>query len=247
MSLPTNAPVAGAAQGGVPQGTPAPAGVPAGTPSPAPNNAQPRMVPEADLRKLQSEQDRRFAQYQQQVQAQMAGLQRQLYEAQTRGLPDEQRRAYDAQLVAQQAQELQAQNQQLQAQLQAQTITQQWVNYFAELGVPRERLDSSTPDTLLETGWGYVREKLSGASAPAQDAGNPAPAAGGQTVPASTVPVVPAPTVATQTGAPPAPATFPEVLKQYGLPNQEALYRAVENGQLPPSVIPIPPESAPAA
>lgn len=237
-----NTPVAGVAAAGVPAqaGMPSPAGVPAGTPSTTPSDASvvPAQVPahtppaqrpvtQEDLRRLQSSADTRHAQTVAEFQRREQAYQAELDQARTQGMDENQRREYEWQRATQQlAQEQQRLQQQAQA-LQAQSVTQQWATYFQSLGVPQDRLViNGDPNQLLESGWGYVRERLNGSPAQPQNA-----------VQSPTAPGLVAPAVVTQTGALPAASNWASLRAKYNT-NDEGIYRMAEQGLIPPSEIP---------
>ena len=237
-----------AAPAGVgPQPTPGGAGVanPPGnvTPGQPPADARANVDWEAKARKLEQDINNlksvfqsQASQQQQQFDARYANLQAQLQETATRGMTDEQRQQYAAAQERRELEGLRQQNAQYAQALQQQQLQQQYLAHWTQtVKVPIDQLDISSVEALNASGWAYVSARLEGTLPPTAGSQPPVtPAALGQPL------VVPAPEVVVdQTQAPGGGRTWPSLRESLGVEDDEAIYRALETGQLDPSIIPV--------
>lgn len=180
-----------------------------------------------DLNKLKSSLQQREAQIVKDSQQKYSELQRQLHEVRMSTMDDDARKKYEAQLVTEEYQSLQEQmaeinrkNQEYQSMLDAQ-------QFFLNKGVPADRLVLNQGyEVLVESGWNWVTERL---QAIQNAASNP-------TTKSEPAPLRQAPNVVTDKATPHTGTTWSDLLQKYG--TAENVYRAVEEGRLPASIIP---------
>lgn len=238
-----NSQVSGASAGGVPTGTPNPAtGVPAGTPGGAsPDAGQAQNVEaliaaerakwQSDLNRMKSSLQSQQAEAERQWQQREAQYQQRLRELETAGLDETQREQYEHLRLQQEYQQLQASYQQMESQLAAARDANNYANAFiSQMGVPADRLDMTSPQTIITSGWQAVQEMLAQAR---QRQSAPAPAQGQASAQSSDLQP---PQVVVSGGTVPTP-TWDALIKQYG--SMDTVFSKVEQGELPPSVIPL--------
>jgi len=230
-------PVTEAPGQGVPIGTPEAAGVgapaapqqPASTPSPATVDAgsgqltaaQVQAKYEADIRALKSSLQRQQSETENQYRQREARLAQELEALKTKGMDENQRRQYELEKAQAEVAQYRDYIGQLQGQVQVTQQMQDWATYFTqEMGVERGKLDMSSPQALLDSGWQSVKALTR--------SGRPAAA------PAT----LQAPEVMTAQAPTPAGNTWSAVLARYPGKTQEDIYRMVELEILPASVIP---------
>lgn len=241
--LPENdlAPVSGA-EGGVPQqGTPntPDSGVPQGTPaSPSPVDVEALRAEyenklakyQTDINQMKSSLQRQTAQVEQQWQSRYSDLQREMHNIRMQGMTDEERARYERQLESEEFQSLQSRLADLENEKAQQVATVNAFSFFVQQGVPADKLNLSEGyDSVVQNGWQYLTEELARLR---QAAASPQP----QPTKSEPAPLKPAPSVVTDKGTPAGGTTWTALRAQYG--SDEAVYRAVEEGRLPSSVIP---------
>jgi hypothetical protein len=152
--------------------------------------------------------------------------QRQLEELRVSGMDEEQRKAYEATSVSRRLQETEQRLSQVEAERQEAIALTQATNYFLSLKVPLTELNQEEGyDALWESGMRYLTQELSSL----RESQNSQP-------PTSSKPVE-APAVVTSNNAPSySGTTWKALIQEYG--DEETVYRLVESGQLPPSIIP---------
>jgi hypothetical protein len=197
------------------------------TTTPANDAKGDRPVTQADIRRMQSAYDSRISQMERGWQSREADYLRRLAEAETRGMTDEQRRAYEFNQVIAQNQQMQQALYQQQQEAAARQQMGSWAEWFEGNGVPATKLDRTSPDKLLETGWAYITDVLKRSGGGAQPAQPVKP----------TVPVA-APAVMTNKGGGIAGKTWEGQKKKWNVTTDEELFRLVETGQIPASELP---------
>lgn len=223
-------------EGGVPQGTPEPAkGVSAPTETPAQPSNPPVDVEkltakyESDLRSMKSSLQRREAQVNAEWQNRYEELQNQFHEVRMQGMTDEQRKQYESQLQSEEMRNLQSQLEELQTERQSMAQILDGMSFFLQQGVPAEKLVLNEGyDTLVRSGWDFITGELNRLR---QSASNPQPQK-----PVEPAPLRQAPGVITDKGTPGSGTTWAALRAQFG--SEEAVYRAVEEGRLSPTIIP---------
>lgn len=184
---------------------------------------------EQDINKLKSTLQRQTAQVEKEWQSRYTDLQRQLQETRMATMTDEERARYERQLESEEFQSLQSRLAELENEraLQAQTVNA--YQFFVAQGVPADKLNLAEGyDAVAQAGWQYLTEELSRLR---QATANPP-----QPVSPEPEPLPEAPRVVNDKGTPTTGTTW-AALRSQGW-SDEAIYRAVESGRLPASVIP---------
>lgn len=186
---------------------------------------------EKDISNLKSTLQRQTAQVERESRQRLAELQGQLHQARMQGMTTEERERYERQLESEEFQSLQSRLAELENEKAQQAATVNAFSFFLQQGVPADRLNLSEGyDAVVSTGWQYLTEEL--ARLRQMQANPPQPA---KPEPA---PLKEAPRVVNDKGTPASGTTWAALRAQYG--TDEAVYRAVEEGRLPASVIPTP-------
>lgn len=180
---------------------------------------------ETDINNLKSFSDKRLNEYQKQYQSTIEDLQKQLMEARLATMPEDQRNEYMAQMADQERAELYEQVNQAQ-QLKAEfEESQKAIAYFLQQGVPlNELVVDKGYEALYQSGFGFITNEYQKLKSSSQ----------------TKVPSLPpqAPPVDTGTGTPPPSGpTWADLEAKYG--GREQVYRYVESGRLPASIIPV--------
>ena len=184
---------------------------------------------EKDINQLKSSLQRQTAQVEQQWQSKYSDLQRQMHETRMASMTDDERARYERQLESEEFQGLQSRLTELENEKASQAATVNAFSFFLQQGVPADRLNLSEGyDAVVSTGWQYLTEELARLR---EAAANPQPVK-----PIEPAPLKNAPSVITDKGTPGSGTTWAALRAQYG--TDEAVYRAVEEGRLPSSVIP---------
>jgi hypothetical protein len=185
---------------------------------------------EKDINALKSSLQRREAQVEQEWRKRYSDLQGQLHQVRMQGMTEEERERYERQLESEEFQNLQSRLAELENEKAQQVATVNAFSFFIQQGVPADRLNLSEGyDAVVQNGWQYLTEELARLR---QVAANPQPPAKPEPAP-----LKPAPSVVTDKGTPASGTTWAALRAQYG--SDEAVYRAVEEGRLPASVIPV--------
>jgi hypothetical protein len=184
---------------------------------------------EQDIRQMKSSLQKREAQVNAEWQQRYNELQRQMHEVRMSRMTDEERKAYEAQLQSEEMRTLQEQLDALQNERNQFAQMMDGMAFFLQQGVPADKLVLNEGyDALVRSGWEYITTELNRLR---QSASNPQP----QPKP-EPAPLKPAPSVVTDKGTPGTGTTWAALRAQYG--SDEAVYRAVEEGRLPPTIIP---------
>ena len=152
-----------------------------------------------------------------------------MHETRMASMTDDERARYERQLESEEFQGLQSRLTELENEKASQAATVNAFSFFLQQGVPADRLNLSEGyDAVVSTGWQYLTEELARLR---EAAANPQPVK-----PIEPAPLKNAPSVITDKGTPGSGTTWAALRAQYG--TDEAVYRAVEEGRLPSSVIP---------
>lgn len=185
---------------------------------------------ESDINNLKSTLQRKTAQKDREWQERYDALQQQMHETRMSTMSAEERERYERQLESEQFQSLQSRLEELENERATQTATVNAWQFFIQQGVPADKLNLSEGyDTVVANGWQHLTEELATLRAARS---NP------QTQkPVTPDPLKPAPSVITDKATPSAGGTTWALLRdKFG--SDEAVYRAVEEGRLDPSIIP---------
>lgn len=184
---------------------------------------------EKDINAIKSTLQKQTAQVEKEWQSRYTDLQRQVHEARMATMTDEDRARYERQLESEEYQSLQSRLAELEQEKAQQAATVNAFSFFTSQGVPADKLNLAEGyDAVVSTGWQYLTEELARLR---QAAANPQPPK-----PVEPAPLKDAPPVVTDKGMPASGTTWAALRAQYG--SDEAVYRAVEEGRLPSSVIP---------
>jgi hypothetical protein len=216
--------------------TPAETPNPSGVTEKVTPNAQPpvdvdalKQKYEQDINRLRSSLQKQTAQVEKEWQSKYGNLQSQLHEIRMQGMTEEERAKYERQLESEEFQNLQSRLAELENEKAQQVATVNAFSFFTSQGVPAETLNLAEGyDAVVSAGWQYLTGELARLR---EAAANPQPVK-----PIEPAPLKSAPSVITDKGTPGGGTTWAALRAQYG--SDEAVYRAVEEGRLPSSVIP---------
>jgi hypothetical protein len=182
---------------------------------------------ERDINQQKSTFQKRENEIQQAAREREEQLRAELERARTADMDEDELKIYRQEQTVLRARELEETNQRLQAQLQEQAAFNQAYNWFLQNDVPaKDLVIDQGYDALFQSGWAFInaeRQRLK--QSPQAPAAPPSPAA------------PPAPAVVTTTSSVPVTGTsWADLEAKYG--SRENVYRLVETGQLPASVLP---------
>ncbi len=184
---------------------------------------------EQDINGLKSSLQKREAQVTKEWQERYNGLERQMHETRMASMNDEDRARYERQLETEEFQSLQSKLTEIENEKQMMASTLNAYSFFLQQGVPANLLNLSDGyDVVVNAGWQYLTKELADLRAARA---NPQPQR-----PVEPTPLRQAPGVVTDKGTPASGTTWAALRAQFG--TDEAVYRAVEEGRLDPSIIP---------
>lgn len=187
---------------------------------------------QADLNRmkgsLQSQQAAAEAAYRQRE----AAYTQRIRELEVSGMDENQRTKYERAMLEQDYQSLQQNYAAMQQQLEAERQRQAYVQAFANMGVPLNALDTSTPQSVIASGWEAVNRQMTELRAQAARASSPAPSPAPSSSPSDMQP----PAVVIPGSNVPGGPTWDALIQRYG--SMEKVFSLVEQGMLPPSVLP---------
>jgi hypothetical protein len=184
---------------------------------------------EQDINNLKSSLQRRESQVSAEWQDRYTKLQKEMHEVRMSTMTEEDRKRYEAQLQTEEYQSLQSRLAELENERQTSTATFEAYQFFLSQGVPPTAMNLTEGyEGVTRAGWGYITDELSRLR---QVATNPQP----QPKP-EPAPLKDAPGVVTDKGIPATGTTWAALVAKYG--SRETVYRAVEEGRLPASIIP---------
>lgn len=183
---------------------------------------------EKDLNRFKSSTQSREAQLRKEADQKQEALRSELETIKRASMDDETRRKYDEQLAQQRIVELTDRLQQREEEMATFQATQNAIAHFRSLGVPDDVLIlNGTFDDLLESGWGWVSDRVKSINTiPPVPAAPPTPAP---------LPVAPRVDVS-GASTPVVKRTWADLEKEYG--SREAVYDMIERKRLPGSVLP---------
>ena len=196
---------------------------------------------ERDMRRMQSSLQKNAAQERQEYEQRMSQMESELHAARTAGMNEQERLQYERDVYAQRADMLAQQVQQTQQRLYDWENRDQAVEAFRQLGVPPEKLKGQSTEQILQAGWMGIAERMAELEARAT-ASQPAPRLVENQPPPS--PGLTPPATASAQGTPTGGRTWGDAYTAASnilgttIDNEEDLMRAVEQGHLPPSIIP---------
>lgn len=184
---------------------------------------------EQDIRSLKSSLQKRESQVNAEWQKRYDSLQKEMRESRMASMTDEERKRYEAQLQTEEYQSLQGRLAELENERQTANATFEAYQWFIDSGVPASAMKLTEGyDGVTRAGWAYINEELARLRATAVNPPQPA-----KVEPA---PLKSAPGVVTDKGTPAQGTTWAALIAEFG--SMEAVYRAVEEQRLDPSVIP---------
>lgn len=182
-----------------------------------------------DLNQMKSSLQRREAEVEKQWQSRYRELQNQMHQTRMASMTEDERANYERQLESEEFQNLQSRLADLENERAQQASTVSAYSWFIQQGVPADKLNLTEGyDAVVNAGWTYLNDEISRLRAAAA---NPQPQK-----PVEPAPLKSAPEVVTDKGTPGGGTTWAALRAKYG--TDEAVYRAVEEGRLPASVIP---------
>ena len=186
---------------------------------------------EKDINNLKSTLQRQTSQVNKEWQERYGELQTQMHQTRMQSMTDEERERYERQLESEEFQSLQAKLAEIENEKQLMNSTVSAFSFFIQQGVPADKLNLADGyDAVVSAGWGHLTSELATLR---QAAANPQPQK-----PVEPAPLKSAPGVVTDKGIPASGTTWAALRAQFG--TDEAVYRAVEEGRLDPSIIPTP-------
>lgn len=185
---------------------------------------------ETDINNLKSTLQKREAQVTREWQERYSGLERRLHETAMKSMTEEERARYERQLETEEFQSLQSRLAELENERNTLASTYGAKDFFISQGVPANLLNVSDGyESVVNAGWGYLTKELADLRAARS---NPQPQQ-----PTQPAPLKQAPGVVTDKGTPASGTTWAALIAEFG--SMEAVFRAVEEQRLDPSVLPM--------
>jgi len=185
---------------------------------------------ETDINQLKSSLQRQTAQVTKEWQDRYNGLERKLHDTAMKSMTEEERARYERQLETEEFQSLQSKLTESENEKQLLASTVSAYGFFVQQGVPANLLNLSDGyDAVVSAGWQHLTSELAELRTAKA---NPQPRK-----PQEPAPLKEAPGVVTDKGVPATGTTWAALKAQFG--SEEAVYRAVEEQRLDPSVIPM--------
>lgn len=182
---------------------------------------------EKDLNRYKSSTQSREAQLRKEAEQKQEALRTELENIKRSGMDEETRRKYDFEMSQQRIQDLQTELQRRDEEMATWRAAENAKAHFKSLGVPEDALIlDGTFDDLLESGWGWVSEKVKSITSAPPVTAPPVP---------PTLPVAPKVDVS-GANTPSVKPTWADIEKTYG--SRETFWQLVESKRLPASMIP---------
>jgi hypothetical protein len=195
-----------------------------------------------DMDRLRSSLQKNSAQERQEYEQRMAQMEQELHATRTSTMNEQERVAYERDVYAQRAEMLEKKYQDAESRLYEVQNMEQAKLAFQKMGIQPNKLDTTSMENLLQSGWVGVAERMaeleSRTAAPRLSPNQPAPQQ-----PPTPGPVQP-PSTASVQGTPTGGRTWGDAYKSASsilgttIDNEEDLMRAVEMCHLPPSILP---------
>jgi hypothetical protein len=185
---------------------------------------------EQDIRNMKSTFQSRESQVTKEWQDRYANLERKLHETAMRGMTEDERAKYERQLESEEFQSMRERLAEMESERAMMANTMSAYNFFIQQGVPANLLNLSDGyDAVVNTGWQYLTNELAELRAAKA---NPQPQPKSEPAPLKQ-----APGVVTDKGTPASGTTWAALIAEFG--SLEAVFRAVEEQRLDPSVLPM--------
>lgn len=179
-----------------------------------------------DLNKLKSSLQKREAEITREYQQRQQQLEKEVQNARLSSMDEASREKYLAELKTEEYNRLQQQLQEAQQRASEQSEILNAMQFFVGQGVPADKLVVNQGyNALTESGWAYINAELTRLRNAASNTSKP-----------DSKPRKNAPTVVTDKASPSKGTTWTELRTKYG--SDEAVYQAIENGSLDPSILP---------
>lgn len=224
-----------------PSSTPSQGSVPGGTPSQSVSDAGQQELQrlqellaqrERDVNNVKSTLQRQLSQQQRQWEEERQQMQEELRKVQMASLDDDERAEYQRNLQLEQAGQWQKRAQELEQKLQEREAIESYTQFFIEQGVPTGQLvRDQGVDALVQSGWTGVQAIIKDLQAKVNATPQQQQPVPPQSPEAQTRPPISAAQAPAGTGP-----TWNDLIQRYG--SSEEVYRLVEQGDLPPSIIP---------
>jgi len=183
---------------------------------------------ERDLSQLKSSLQKRESKLTREWQEREAAYKRQLEELAVQNMDEDERKVYESKRAAREIEDLRARVREAEVQSEQAKASYAAIAFFMDKGVPLEELTIDDDyETLVQSGWDWIETELTRLRSSSKK-----PPKKKEELPKSE-----APEVVTTTGAPPKKPGWDELTKKYG--SMEEVFRLVEQGDLPPTIIPL--------
>jgi len=188
---------------------------------------------EKDLRAMKSSLQRRESELTNDWQEMERQYQDKIRQLELAGLDDDARAEYEANFAVERMQELERRLNMTEQELQKRDAFNSALSYFTQAGISPSSLDVENGyEALIQSGWEALRTERDELRAKLSENKS------SKTSDNQPKPPKPAPQVDVGAGAPGGGPTWADLRAKYG--TDEEIYRAVEQGQLSPSVLPVP-------
>lgn len=182
---------------------------------------------ERDISQLKSSLQRNAAEDKKKWEYEKAEYERRLQDTQMAGMSESDRKAYQAQVEQNRLRQMEEENSRLRNQMTEQQQRQGYAAWFLQNGVRVEDLVmTGSVQELVDSGWSSLKKQKDDLQMQLSKV------QGSTTKPSQSPPNV----IQPQGGVPVTGPTWTELIKKYG--TQEQVYKLVEQGTLPPSIIP---------
>lgn len=181
---------------------------------------------ENDIRALKSTFDRKANEEKIAWRKKEEEYQKQLRDIQYKMLPEDQRPTFERQVLNDDMDKLRQERDQYKALLEQQDQIKNYVKFFSDQGIDESKLDQSSPEAVVNTGWEEMAKELKRLREQ-QNSSNSV---------ALTPELQPPDVHVASKSSPSIKPTWHDLEKEYG--SRENVYRKIELGQLPPNILP---------
>lgn len=202
-----------------------------------------KVAAERDISQLRSSLDKQRALDRREYDKQLQEAKSRINELATVGMDETAKAKYEAGVAKEEAVRLQQILERTQSQVEVAQSMGTYLQGFIELGVPANRLDTTSPENLMQSGWEGVATRMAELEKALGDRPADKPLPTVQEI-AKDKKDAPAPKVVTTSGIGDAPAeTIPQIIKkvseQIGRPlTEEEFWRGIETGQIKSDILP---------